>query len=208
MFHFGPFLVVENQFLEPPDKGPNTLTRKREISTRAKHSKTEQNTTKNSKNQRNTPPTQPTTTPVKIWITHTMKTHTHHTQTQKPTTNKIFTFASHHEGGVRGIATGCSLRRLVARTLARQFAQDFEKECAPFQYALSSRAGTDCVRHMLHAAIDADPAVTILSVDGTYDHVFRSAMLERLEKMPKARVVLPFVRSHTTIQLQLVGCEG
>ena len=35
------------------------------------------------------------------------------------------------EGGVRGIATGCSLRRLVARTLARQFAQDFEKECAP-----------------------------------------------------------------------------
>ena len=43
------------------------------------------------------------------------------------------------DGGVRGIATGCSLRRLVARTLAKQFAAEFEKECAPFQYALSTR---------------------------------------------------------------------
>ena len=37
---------------------------------------------------------------------------------------------------VRGIATGSSLRRLVAWTLAKQFASDFEDECAPFQYAL------------------------------------------------------------------------
>ena len=35
--------------------------------------------------------------------------------------------------GVRGIATGCSLRRLVARTLAKQFAEEFERECAPFR---------------------------------------------------------------------------
>ena len=49
---------------------------------------------------------------------------------------------------------------------------------------------------MLRAATDADPAVTILSLDGigAYDHIFRAAMLERLEKMPKARVILPFVR--------------
>ena len=60
------------------------------------------------------------------------------------------------DGGVRGIATGCSLRRLVGRTLAKQFAAEFEKECAPFQYALSTRAGTDCVGHMLRAATDAD----------------------------------------------------
>ena len=40
------------------------------------------------------------------------------------------------DGGVRGIATGSSLRRLVARILARQFMKEFESECAPFQYAL------------------------------------------------------------------------
>ena len=36
-------------------------------------------------------------------------------------------------GGVRGIATGCTVRRLVARTLAKQFMKVFEVECAPFQ---------------------------------------------------------------------------
>ena len=40
------------------------------------------------------------------------------------------------DGGVWGIATESSLRRLVARILARQFTQEFERECAPFQYAL------------------------------------------------------------------------
>ena len=54
-----------------------------------------------------------------------------------------------------------------------------EAECAPFQYALSTRAGTDCVGHMLRAATDLDPNATILSVDGigAYDHVSRAAML-------------------------------
>ena len=83
------------------------------------------------------------------------------------------------DGGVRGIATGSSLRRLVARILARQFMGAFEKECAPFQCALSTRAGTDCVGHLLRASTDRDPTSTVLSVDGigAYDHVLRSAML-------------------------------
>ena len=100
------------------------------------------------------------------------------------------------DGGIRGIATGCALRRLVARILARQYMKEFESECAPFQYALSTRAGTDCVGHLLRAATDADPQATILSVDGVgaYDHVLRSTMLERLMHMPTAKAMLPFVR--------------
>ena len=100
------------------------------------------------------------------------------------------------DGGVRGIATGSSLRRLVARILARQFMGAFEKECAPFQCALSTRAGTDCVGHLLRASTDRDPTSTVLSVDGigAYDHVLRSAMLGRLLQMPAARAILPFVR--------------
>ena len=97
------------------------------------------------------------------------------------------------DGGVRGIATGSSMLRLVARTLAKPFAREFEKECAPFQYALSTRAGTD---YMLRAATDRDPSATIFSVDGigAFDHVLRAAMLQRLERMPVARSLLPFVR--------------
>ena len=74
------------------------------------------------------------------------------------------------------------MRRLVARALAKQFIKVFEAECSLFQYALSTRAGTDCVGHMLRAAADAGPTATILSVDGigAYDHVHRATMLSRL----------------------------
>ena len=51
------------------------------------------------------------------------------------------------DGGVRGIATGTVFRRLVAKTLARQFSKEVEDACAPFQFALSTRAGVDCVGH-------------------------------------------------------------
>ena len=52
------------------------------------------------------------------------------------------TALSKPDGGVRG-TTGCSLRRLVARTLAKQFAEEFERECAPFQCALSGTLEKD-----------------------------------------------------------------
>ena len=50
---------------------------------------------------------------------------------QGPLMSARLTALSKDDGGVRGIATGCTFRRLVARSLARQFAEDFEKECAP-----------------------------------------------------------------------------
>ena len=86
------------------------------------------------------------------------------------------------DGGVRAIATGCSL---VARTLVKQFA------------AVSTRAGTDCVGHMFRVATDANLNATILSVDGigAYDHVLRASMLGRLATMPGGVLgILPFVR--------------
>ena len=53
-----------------------------------------------------------------------------------------FTMASMtaSEGGIRGIATSTSFR-LVAKTMAKQFMKDVEQACAPFQFALSTRAG-------------------------------------------------------------------
>ena len=76
------------------------------------------------------------------------------------------------DGGVR-----TSFRRLVAKTLARQFGAVVEATCSPFQFALSTRAGTDCVGHAVRFATDTNPATTVLSIDGVgaYDHVFRSS---------------------------------
>ena len=46
------------------------------------------------------------------------------------------------EGKVRGIVAGNTLRRAVARTLPRQFAEAITDATAPFQFALQTRAGT------------------------------------------------------------------
>ena len=42
------------------------------------------------------------------------------------------TAISKRDGGVRGNATGTAFRRLVSKTLARQFGAEVEKACAPF----------------------------------------------------------------------------
>ena len=57
-----------------------------------------------------------------------------------------------------------------------------ETTCAPFQFALSTRAGTDCVGHAIRALTDADLTATVLSIDGigAYDHVLRSTMMSKL----------------------------
>ena len=101
------------------------------------------------------------------------------------------------DGGVRGIATGTSLRRLVAKTLARQFSAAVETTCAPFQFAMSTRAGVDCVGHAVRVATDENPEATVLSIDGVgaYDHVNRSAMMAKLRDTPSLQGLLPFVRS-------------
>jgi hypothetical protein len=100
------------------------------------------------------------------------------------------------DGGVRGIATGTTLRRLVARTLARQYVGEVESACAPFQFALSTRAGTDCVAHMVRAITEERPTATLLSIDGigAFDYVSRAAMLGKLRTLPGARAMLPFLR--------------
>ena len=99
------------------------------------------------------------------------------------------------DGGVRCIATGTAFRGLVAKTLARQFSKQVESACAPFQFALSTRAGTSCVGHAIRAMSDADLSATVLSIDGVgaCDHVLRSAMMSKLYDVPCLRGWLFFV---------------
>eukprot|EP00973_Karenia_brevis_P090932 12405089-Karenia_brevis.AAC.1 len=98
-------------------------------------------------------------------------------------------------GRVRGIVTGDTLRRLTARTLAQEFSKEFDRACSPFQFALTTRARTECVAHMLQAITQDDPEATIVSIDGVsaFDMVSRSAMLQGLRRLPKASSIIPFV---------------
>ena len=76
------------------------------------------------------------------------------------------TVLSEPDGGVRGIAASCVIRRLVAKTMARQLGPAVEAATAPHQYGLSTRAGCECVAHSLLMLCEADPELTITSVDG------------------------------------------
>ena len=89
-------------------------------------------------------------------------------------------------GGVRGIVAGDIIRRLVARTVAQQLSPIVERVTAPFQYAMTTRAGTECVAHALEALTEADPTATVMSLDGVsaFDLISRRAMLESLAAIP------------------------
>ena len=69
-------------------------------------------------------------------------------------------------GGVRGIVVGDVLRRLVARTIAQQMSDVVEAATAPCQYALSTRAGTECIAHIFETVTEDNPRTTVLSIDG------------------------------------------
>ena len=97
-------------------------------------------------------------------------------------------------GDVRALVMGDAFRRLVARTLAQQLSTEFQRACAPFQFALSTKAGAEALVRVVRAATESDAQTTILSVDGVgaYDHISRQSMLSALASRPDLAGVLPF----------------
>ena len=97
---------------------------------------------------------------------------------------------------MRGIVVGEVIRRLVARTVAQQLGSAVEAATSPFQYALSTRAGCECISHVLQALSELDADATVTSIDGisAYAAISRGAMLQGLERMPGGVAVSPFVR--------------
>ena len=98
-------------------------------------------------------------------------------------------------GGVRGIVSGEVIRRLTARTIAQQISPAVKAATAPFQYALSTRAGCECIAHALQALCELDQEATVTSIDGisAYDSTSRRAMLLGLAQVEGGSAVLPFV---------------
>ena len=89
---------------------------------------------------------------------------------------------------------GDAFRRLVARTLAQQLHEEFQSACAPFQYALSTKAGAEALVRAIRASTESDPRTTVLSVDGVgaYDHISRQNMLSALADRPALAGLLPY----------------
>ena len=100
------------------------------------------------------------------------------------------------DGGVRGIVAGDVIRRLVAKTMAQQLGDVVEAFTAPYQHALRTKAGCECVAHVLQGLTELDPLATVTSVDGitAFDLISRKAMLEGLMRVDGGSSALPFVR--------------
>ena len=99
-------------------------------------------------------------------------------------------------GGTRGLVVGDFIRRIVARTLAQQFAGAVEEAC-PHQYALGNRAGLDALLvHAVQARCAHDPNFTVVSLDASaaYDGISRQSILQELRSLPAAVALLPFAR--------------
>ena len=66
----------------------------------------------------------------------------------------------------------------------------------PFQHALSSRSGIDCVPRVFRSLMELDARKTLLSMDGigAFDHIKRKAMMEALHTNPELASLFPFVR--------------
>ena len=65
-----------------------------------------------------------------------------------------------------------------------------------FQYALSTRAGTEALARALAVTCELSPSKTAVSVDGVgaYDHIARAAMFEGLRRDARLVSLIPFVR--------------
>ena len=70
--------------------------------------------------------------------------------------------------------------------MTQQCAKIFEEACMPYQYALSTRVGTDCVARVVRLLTELDPKKTLLSIDGigAFDHIKWKSMLEALHNNP------------------------
>ena len=58
------------------------------------------------------------------------------------------------EDRVRGIAAGDTIRRLVAKTLAKQYQQILRQAALLHNFGLADRSGTDAAIHLLRYLID------------------------------------------------------
>ena len=101
---------------------------------------------------------------------------------RRPLVQRASARSSCKSGAGRALVVGDVFRRLVARALAQLFAGAFQAACLPYQFGLSTRAGTEGLYKLPHTATELDPHATVLSIDavGAYDHVSRQAMLEGL----------------------------
>ena len=79
--------------------------------------------------------------------------------------------------------------------MAQQLGPQVEAATAPHQYALSTRAGSECVAHLIQWLCELNPNSTVMSIDGisAYNQISKATMLDGLYTHCGGEAI-PFVR--------------
>jgi hypothetical protein len=99
------------------------------------------------------------------------------------------------EGGVRSIAVGKVLLRLVGRAIGRQQREQFQQALQPFQFGVATPGGCKAVVHGIRAHLDVFqnhvPGLQT-DVENEFNFIYRSAIFSELrERMPQFGSFLP-----------------
>ena len=80
--------------------------------------------------------------------------------------------------------------------MAQQLGKAVEAAIAPHQFALSTKAGCECIAHILQGLTDFDDRATVISVDGVsaFDLISRTAMMKGLFRVAGGSQALLFIR--------------
>ena len=73
-------------------------------------------------------------------------------------------------------ARQCGKRCVQKTCRPQQVGPAIERATSPFQYALSTRAGTECVAHAVHSLTDLDHTATVVR-GGRFSDAFRAPIL-------------------------------
>ncbi|KAL2612792.1 hypothetical protein R1flu_024484 [Riccia fluitans] len=107
-------------------------------------------------------------------------------------------------GGVRPIAVGEVLYRLVARTLGFQFREALADHFSPLQFGVATRGGCETIIHGLRATLDLHPDWVVLQVDiqNAFNTISREVLFHELRAATGSLDQLfPFVRSFLPVVL-------
>ena len=83
----------------------------------------------------------------------------------------------------------------MARTMSQQMMEEVQAATAPFQYAMPTKSGCECIANALQGLTEMSPRATVMSIDGisAHDLVSRHAMLQSLKDLERGSAALPFV---------------
>ena len=112
--------------------------------------------------------------------------------------SRLLAMEKPENGGIRPIAIGEVLTRLIGRAIVVQIRDALQDILLPFQYGFAVPGGAEAVVHGIRAALAARPDWVILKVDvaNAFNSINRSAFFNALlENGEELQAIIPFVRS-------------